>query len=161
MRDDLIFRPAQCSTASKAGSLVKSTSKSPGHSRRLFQPSWHMMGSPLTVRTRLRYMTWSPGRSSSIETTSGGAARRCLTSTCVTKSLPCSWRDAANEIGRSPAGCEIPASATKVPDPRTWVRRPSSTRDFMARRTVPRLRSKESMSSCSEGMRLPGVHSRE
>ena len=161
MCDDLIFLPEQRSTASKAASLVKSTSKRPGHSRRLFQPSWHMMGSPSTVRTRLRYMTWSPGRSSSIETTSGGAAMRCLTRTCVTKSLPCSWSDSANEIGRSPAGCEMPASATKVPDPRTWVRSPSSTSDLMARRTVPRLKSKVSMSSCSEGIRRPGVHSRE
>ena len=91
--------------------------------------------------------------------TSAGAGTTRLSRTWVTKSLPCSRRDSPNERGRSPAGCERARSETKVPEPRTWTRNPSSTSSLMARRTVPREMPKRAMSSCSEGMREPGAHS--
>ena len=161
MRDDEILPLEQRSTASKADSAEKSASSMPGQATMLSQPSWQTTGSLPTTRTRRRKRASSPGARRIWSQTSSGAGMTRSSSTRVVKPLPCSRRDAAIERSLSPEAWTNPGSDTKVPRPRSWTSRPSSTRAPIARRTVPRLRPCSCMSSCSDGMRAPGAHSRE
>ena len=114
---------------------------------------------PPARRTRRSFRTGSPSLICKCSATSGVAPMRSRERTSVSNVIPCCCSEAANENGRSPPGCAICGSLTKVPRPCSCCKRPSSTSVLIALRTVPRLTSNKSIRLCSDGMRSPVPHS--
>ena len=117
-------------------SCSKSTLSSPGTTNMLSRFSIYMIGSPSTVRTRLRKRTGAFTGTCSFSRNASALIIE-LSNTCVSNSIPCECSDSANESKQLPERWVMFGRVTNVPLPGICTSKPSSTKDLMARFLVP------------------------